>query len=596
MPEFSRPSAGIRVEAVRVTGFRVLRDVCVTLDPGTTVLVGENNTGKSAFLEALATALGTRLPVPDDLSVDADGRQNHEFLIDVLLVPTEGDRFPQRLEALFGDAVRGEAIRDGLGEERRDFVVIRTVGTMGADHSTVDRRRCFIEGWSGCGTPTPSEVTEIPAPRVTERHLALLAFTLLQADRDLVADMRRRTSRWGRLLAQRDLEQDIENAVEDQLRELSELLLDKSPLLGRLRDRLNEVQDAMPTIEQVELEPLPSRVADLTSATDVVVAAPEGPRLPLRMQGLGSRSLAEVMVYQAFVSELSGMEERFSPHIVAGFEEPEAHLHPHTQLAVMGIIDQVPGQRIVTTHSGQIAGTAPIRQVRLFRYSGPGIEVRCCEDLGEEDQIKTRRLIARSYGQVLFARLVVVGDGTTERAALPVFARAYWATEPEGLGVTFVDPGSLAAAKGLVKVLEDLGIPWLVFVDDDDAGHNALRTMSRLVKRTLDRESKEVVMLPDGADFERYLLDEGLQAAIKQGIRGFYGADALARFSQRPKNRALGGDAILEKFLDDNKGTYGAAVAEAIVAATDGNGRPTIPERVAELLKRADRILGMSSP
>ena len=168
----------------------------------------------------------------------------------------KGTVFPQRLEALFGDAVRGEAIRDGLGEERRDFVVIRTVGTMGADHSTVDRRRCFVEGWSGCGTPAPSEVAEIPAPRVTERHLALLAFTLLQADRDLVADMRRRTSRWGRLLAQRDLEQDIENAVEDQLRELSELLLDKSPLLGRLRDRLNEVQDAMPTIEQVELEPL----------------------------------------------------------------------------------------------------------------------------------------------------------------------------------------------------------------------------------------------------------------------------------------------------------------------------------------------------
>ena len=595
MPETSRPSAGVRIDAVRVAGFRALREVCLKLEPGMTVLVGENNTGKSTFLDALTTAFGTRQPTPDDLHVDADDRRPEAFLIDVRLVPVEGHAFEPRLEALFGDAVRREGNDDDRAEERRHFVAIRTIGTIGADRSIVDRRRCFIEGWSDCD-PGHTTVAEIPGHRVTGHHLALMSLTLLQANRDLVAEMRRRTSRWGRLLAQRDLSQDIEKQVEDQLRDLGELVLGNSPLLGRLRNRLDEVQQAMPTVEQVELETLPTRVSDLHRATDVVVKAPKGPRLPLRLQGLGSRSLAELMVYRAFAAELPGTEERFSPHLVACFEEPEAHLHPHAQLAVMGIIDQVPGQRIVTTHSPQIAGTANIGQIRLFRHSESGIEVGRSGDLGEEEQIKTRRLLDRSYGQVFFARLIIIGDGTTEHAALPVFARARWGVEPESVGVTFVDPGGLAAANFLIKALEGLGIPWLVLVDGDTGGYGALRAISNQVGRTVDQHSQEVVMLPAGADLERYLVDERLHVGIKQGIADLYGSDALAKFSRRRKHLSLSEDEILEEFLDKNKGTYGAAVAEAIVTAPNENDSPTIPERIEELLSRVDRILGMNPP
>ncbi len=251
MPETSRPSAGVRIDAVRVAGFRALREVCLKLEPGTTVLVGENNAGKSAFLDALATAFGTRSAVPDDMYVNADGHRRREFRIDLLLVPEQGKRFPAHIRPLLVDAIRQHETR----RDSPEFVAIRTVASLGWDRSTVDRRRCFIAGWSGGDKGTGTEVVEIQGTPVTERHLALISFTLLQADRDLVAEMRRRTSRWGRLLAQRDLARETERQVEDQLRQLGEFVLDKSPVLGRLRDRLDDVQEAMPTVEQVELEP-----------------------------------------------------------------------------------------------------------------------------------------------------------------------------------------------------------------------------------------------------------------------------------------------------------------------------------------------------
>ena len=589
MSETPRRSVGVRIKAVRVAHFRALQDVCVELDPATTVLVGENNTGKSAFLEALDVALGARQPVPDDLHVDAEGNGHREFLVDVLIVPEVGNHFEAHLTSVLSDAVR----RDNSRPDGREFAVMRTEASLGSDRSTLSRRQFFLDGWHSPGITDGTGPAEIQGSRVTDRHRKLISFTLLQANRDLVAEMRRRTSRWGRLLAQRDLGHETENEVERQLRELSELVLDNSPMLGRLRGRLDDVQKTMPTVEHVELEPLPSRIDDLTRATDIVVAAPRGPRLPLRMQGLGSRSLAELMVYRAFAAELAGTDEPYEPHPVACFEEPEAHLHPQAQLALMGIIGQMSGQRIVTTHSPQIAAEVDVRTVRLFRSSASGTTVSGASSLTGEEQIKLRRLAERPHGQVLFSRLVIIGDGATERAALPVFARRHWGTDPEGIGVTFVDPLSLTQASPLIALLDDLGIPWLILADGDQGKRDALKAIKRRLGRPMAYVMERVVELPNGDDFETYLVGQGLQSAIRQGIASLYGEDALSEFKESAQS-VLDEDDLLTKFLGKNKGTYGAAVAEAIVPLENGTGKHVIPERIAELLTKADRILGIT--
>ena len=575
--------AGIKIDAVNVTGFRALDNVCMSLEPGTTVLVGENNTGKSAFLEALATAMGERQPVLDDLRIDPQGNQLKDFTVDILLVPTNGDSFSNEMTPLFGNAVRREG--------SREFIAIRTICSIGADRSTLERRRCFIEGWYGCHTPSGAKITEVTEERLTDRHLSLISFTLLHANRDLVTEMRRISSRWGRLLAQRDLPPDTLTRVENYLSEVSEHIVSNSPLLSRLCDRLNDVQEAIPTVGELELQPIPGRLDDLTKATDILVASPGGPTLPLRMQGLGSRSLAEMMVYQAFAAELPGLAEPFSPHILSCFEEPEANLHPQAQLAVMRLIDQMPGQRIVTTHSPQIASEADPKQIRLLRSSNASITVSQPMNLNQEEMISLRRLAERPHGQVLFSRLVIIGDGASERAALPVFARQHWGTNPEGKGVTFVDPLSLGQSPLLIALLEELGIPWLVFADGDQGGRDALKAIGRRIGRRVTKRSNEVVMLPEG---QRYLISQGLQPAIEEAIARQYGRAALSTFRQSAVDRNLDQDELVLKFLEIKKGTYGASIAEAIVEALHQKGQP-MPDRIAELLRRADHILGLDS-
>ncbi len=582
MAESSHP-VKMRLEAVRVSGFRALQDVCVTLDPGITVLVGENNTGKSAFLEALSIAMGQRIPVPDDLHINARGKPCKDFSIDILLVPTGGKDFDDQLTSLYGNAI--------FSVDNCQYVAIRTSGSLGEDRSTINRTRCFIEEWTGCYTSYSTEGVEITGEPVTARHLSPISFALLEANRDLVDEMRKRSSRWGRLLSQHDLKPKTIEEIENQLVSMGERILSESQVLGRLSTRLDTVHNALPTVNQIELEPLPGRIDDLTRATDILINSSGGPRLPLRMQGLGSRSLAELMVYTAFAAELPGIEEPYSPHSLSCFEEPEAHLHPQAQRSVINIVAEMEGQCIITTHSPHIIGEIDMRQTRLFRYSSSGIEIRSSDSLTEEEMIKAQRIINRSQAQdFLFARLVIFGDGLTEHSSLPIFAQAYWKTNPAGKGVIFVDPSGLGGAGPLIKIIEDFGVPWLALVDGDRGGYRALKAIGKKLDRELTNDSKEIVLLPNGMDYEEYLTSEKeLIEPIKRAIVEFYGEEALSDYQERHSD--LDESKILEVFLDDTKGTYSVPLAEGITKTHDNQGNSLIPKRIKELLERADRTL-----
>lgn len=584
------PLANIRLESIRINGFRALSECCLTLEPGTTLLLGENNTGKTALLEALATALGARRSVDDDLHVPIDGIPAREFTVDLTVVPAIGDRFDPPVGTVFGTGVR----RDG---DDREYVAIRTTASVSPDRGVLHLRRSFLEGWASCAD-NPAVAAEIDgAPPVNDRVLRLLAFTLLDATRDLEFGLRRRLSHWGRLVSKLDIDSGLQGDIEKALGGLSQQIVDSSQVLRDIRSELGEVQRALSTVSGVTLAPLPTRVDELARAIEVLVAAPDGPELPLRMQGLGSRSLAEIMVFRAFAANLIGLGEAIVPQPVTVFEEPEAHLHPQAQVAVVALIEGISGQRLVSTHSPHLASVADIGSIRFFRRETGGIRIHSVTGLDREALIKVRRLVERPYGEVLFARLVIIGDGATERAGIPVFARAHWnGIECEGKCVSVVDPGSLSQAGSLVKVLEDLAIPWVILADGDDAATRALTTIGARIGRVLDEASPEVVMLPDGKAWEAYLLGEGLRAPMEGGIASFYGDTALDDFRAEGKNSTFGPDKLVLRFLTSGtrKGSHGGPIAEAIVAEVDSRGQPTIPSKVKDLLMRVDERLEVS--
>ena len=93
LPDTPAPASGISIRRVAIRNFRCLDDLQLELEPGTTYLVGENNAGKTSILLALWSALGNRRPVDDDLRRASDDSAAGEAVVDVFLIPPQGQRF-----------------------------------------------------------------------------------------------------------------------------------------------------------------------------------------------------------------------------------------------------------------------------------------------------------------------------------------------------------------------------------------------------------------------------------------------------------------------------------------------------------------------
>ncbi len=575
----------------------------MSLEP-LTLLVGENNAGKSSVLQALATFFGHNRSTEDDLYVDDTGQRAGRFVIDVRFVPGAGLNFNADVQSrLLGKVQFPKDV------SHPHFFTMRAIGAMAPDGSGIALERRFMRGWAS--DRRAAEVLPELLERPTREHLELVNFFLLDARRDLVEELRTRTSHWGRLLADLGLEPGARAEIEDALTKVGETIVGASPVLGSVKAGLNGVKEALGgSVGEVTISPVPGRVDEIARAVDVLIARPTGPALPLRLQGQGSRSLAAVMVFESFVQKRAKTSGVVPPLVVSAFEEPEAHLHPQAHRAMLDLIDSLQGQKIVSTHSPHVARVADIYCIRSLTRGGDGTPA--CKSIprmtggsptfSPENLAKLKRFVIRNNGEVLFARAVVVVEGDAEDLALPVFAREHWGKDHGLLGVSIAHTGGARSGQHVVPMLEFLGIPWVLFADGDNAGSDGIADVERVLGRKLNPDEHE--QLPTGACFEQYLVDVGYAPVLLEMISEECGATAVADYRKRRHGEDYGkgkgkrdyqGTGWEERLVRDFclrlKGSIGLALASAIVTKASGANLPKVPPAIASAFAKIEKRL-----
>jgi putative ATP-dependent endonuclease of OLD family len=529
MPKYAADS-GIAIIDVRVSNFRSLANIEVELGD-LTVLIGANNAGKTSFLDAMFAAVGSGRKIlgQDDIRLahgEAMPPKERQVVVDVRIRPIGEngeivDKFP---EGSFWTALWGTGIVID-DQEFDEFMAFRT--TLGwrvekADY-VVERR--FLREWrpfaDWLGTPTQDKL-------LTAAQLEPVALHYIDAKRDLEDDLRRQGSFWRRMTEDLGLSGEDVAALEAELSGINEQIVNKSEMLQRLKTNLADLQAVVSADSAgIDIAPVARKLRDLSKGVDVSFSTAGAQSFPLARHGMGTRSLASLLVFRAFTAWRGdvAMESGDKLHSVLALEEPESHLHPQAQRSLFAHIRKIKGQRVVSTHSPYFAGQAQLEDLRLFIKKGgdtSATKLNLSELTKADDIRKLQETVIESRGDILFARAVVLFEGQTEEQALPVWAEEYWGASIHELGFSFVRVNGTDYFP-FIWLAKSLDIPWYVMADGEQKPIADLEAALNKAGRPPIAASSNVVAIANGKNFETQLLADGYLNEIETALDEAYG-------------------------------------------------------------------------
>lgn len=357
----------MQAKSVSVKNFRSLVDFAMDLDR-TTVVIGENNSGKTSVLDAMRLALshrwglrGTGFDEYDfHLSQEqVDPKKSDAIEITVRFSEDEVDEWPDDMIAdIRGGAVQPDPLT-GI-----QHINLRAKYSFSIDTELFEPSWVFLNLE---GNPIGKESAR--STNLSNFFTYVPVFSL-SALRDASNEFSSRSQFWGKLVKSINIKDDEWDDISKELDQLNEKLVASEPKFSSIKKQLEEIKKVMPSgsVDAVDLRALPLRIWDLIAKTELLIRANENdPPLPLSRFGHGVQSLAVLNIFHAYVSDLLAEEYEKESEPILLMEEPEAHLHPQATRALFNQLEEMPGQKLVTTHSPYFLQNAPFSRIRLMR-------------------------------------------------------------------------------------------------------------------------------------------------------------------------------------------------------------------------------------
>ncbi|NCC04620.1 MAG: DUF2813 domain-containing protein [Proteobacteria bacterium] len=515
----------VKITDIRVANFRSLMDVEVSLD-SLTVLIGSNNAGKTSFLDAIYAAIGAgrKLLGQDDIRVapeEAIPPKDRNVVIDIRIRPiskdgTFAEAFP---EGSFWTSLWGSGITPAETDDSYEFMAFRTILSWSIAKGDYVLERKFLKEWrpSAAWLTTPMQ-----EKRLQSSDIEPIALHYIDAKRDLDDDLRKQGSFWRRLTDDLGLSSPDIISLENALTGINQHIVDKSEILKHLKKHLEDMQSVVATEGAgIDISPVARRLRDLSKGIDVSFSTTASQSFPLTRHGMGTRSLASLLVFRAFASWRSSQAQKEGDqiHTLLALEEPESHLHPQAQRSLFSHIKTIPGQRIVSTHSPYFAGQAQLSDLRLFLKRGGNTIVTQLDiaKLGtREDLRKLQQTVVDTRGDLLFSRAVIFFEGQTEEQALPIWAEKYWDASIHELGFSFVRVNGTDYFP-FISLAHQFEIPWYVLADGEQLPLKDLNIALKKIGQVASA-CPNVVVFPNGNNFESQFISEGYLPEIETAL------------------------------------------------------------------------------
>lgn len=255
--------------------------------------------------------------------------------------------------------------------------------------------------------------------------------------------------------------------------------------LDSIKDRLNET-DRLEPIEELESN-LSSRLSDQMGRFENLQIEIDVPDLPDILEQ------ATISIDDGFESDIDMMGSGFHMSFILALlleiadretqtmalclEEPENNLHPHAQRKLYQILNRLSDQGFqvfLTTHSPNLIHPSDLDSiVRLHHEQGKSVTHRLePDDLSSDELRKIETHLTPEETELFFARTVLFCEGPSERAVIPLLGKLLNQARQEthsldALGISVVSVGGKENFEKFIHLSKSYGISSTVLIDND---------------------------------------------------------------------------------------------------------------------------------
>ncbi|MDU9050381.1 MAG: DUF2813 domain-containing protein [Candidatus Electrothrix sp. Rat3] len=566
---------------IKIENFRGIRSLHLFLD-GLTVLIGENNIGKSSVLEAIRMVLkrgfgvrrGGQFTEYDFHLKDAKATPQTADPISIILhfAEKQEDEWPETVIQQLSDVIQLDT--NGLNHIR-----LLAKGSFQAESSSFQTKWAFLDLGN----------SELPLKNATPINLIsrFIPIFFLSALRDASQEFGQRGQFWSGFLKSIQLPEEQQQRIEEMLQEVNASVISANVGLAEVREKIANAGRLVPldSADPVALEAIPTRIFDMVGKIQVHLRSSYGAKLPMHRHGEGTQSLAVLMLFQAFVT--ANLSEAYTTEStpILVLEEPEAHLHPSAIRSLGAFLKDLSGQVLVSSHSGDLVSRVPVTALRrLYKHNGETKIGRI-----ETGSFTDRELQAIDYsirftrGHYLFSRCWLLVEGESDFHLMPLLFESMGYSQDQVSFSVLEISQVIDKGEPLMKFANALGIQWFLMADGDQAGSDYLK---RAKKHLLDENNTEYARKLDHVDIEHEFWHSGYNEII---------TDMINSQSKSNIESAVHDDAKKTKQLIKaaiKKAGGKPAFAQVIAAEVKQRGTETIPQTIQDIIARVVQLAG----
>lgn len=452
----------MRISKAEIANFRALEKVSVPLNQFS-VILGENDVGKTSFLYALETFF------------------SQKKLSDPKCWYQEQTIAPIRIVLTFSDL----PIDTTLTALRRTDETIVISAVFKFDEKP--EYKAILDDQSAIAVP----------PAILKKWFSADCFHFIPVRRDLAVQFSmNKTALLGKLL-RAEMKQALDTSGDDQ---------SIAQIKALLKTAINEPREKMQAFlrEQMHNNSIELGFNDLDIdptegvTFSVQLSDDRVKNIEITSRGAGTQNNLIIALFRLIASSAQS-------NFIFAMEEPENSLHPKAQRQLLNVIQEIgeSTQVIVTTHSPVFIDRSKFESNILLTRTLKGNTVAHIFDLETLSAVRADLGIRTSDALLKGGgNCAVLVEGRTEEDGLPIFMEMYGLSEFE-LGTSIINMGGsdLQKAQSIIRLLKSYEIPCIIILDRD------AKSTADDLKRMMDTELtnlKEVFCLEKGTIEDYY--------------------------------------------------------------------------------------------